>query len=225
MNKQMNETMNETMNATTNATTNATMNATTSATTKALCVATMCLALLLALPPVAGAERALVLDAETTQISIRLKATLHMVKGSFRLQGGEVVFDEESGAASGWIRVDADSGKTGIGARDRKMKGKVLESERYPEIVFTPTRFELGSELADGRELKLMGDLSIHGSEYPLTIPAKVLLGPGGEAKIDARFVIPYVKWGMRDVSNFISKVAPEVEVIVEGHGVIEERR
>jgi len=183
------------------------------------------LILLLAWRPAAAAEQALVLDAETTTISIRLKATLHTVEGSFRLLDGEVVFDEKSGAASGWIRVDSGSGVTGSGGRDRKMHEQVLESGRYPQIVFTPTRLELGAEVADGRELDLVGNMSIHGSEYPLTIPARVRQGPGGGVTIHSRFPVPYVRWGMRDVSNFFTRVAPEVEVIIEGRGVLEERR
>jgi polyisoprenoid-binding protein YceI len=183
------------------------------------------LAWLLVSWPAAAAERALVLDVETTTISINLGATLHTVRGSFRLLGGEVLFDEQRGTASGWIRVDAGSGETGNRARDRKMHQQVLESDRYPEIVFDPKRLELGSEGEDGRELMLEGNITIHGSQYPLTIPARVREGPGGGVTIHSRFVVPYVSWGMRDVSSFFSRVAPEVEVVIEGQGVFEERR
>jgi hypothetical protein len=67
--------------------------------------------------------------------------------------------------------------------------------------------------------------MSIHGSDHPLTIPATIRQGDGGGVHFGARFVVPYEAWGLKNVSGFLSRVAPEVEITIEGQGVLEERR
>jgi len=36
---------------------------------------------------------------------------------------------------------------------------------------------------------------------------------------VEARFRVPYVEWGMRDVSSFVLRVAKDVEVSVRAEG------
>ena len=59
----------------------------------------------------------------------------------FKLKHGALQLDP-AGKISGEIVVDATSGDSGSGMRDRKMHKEVLESERYPEISFRPDRVE-----------------------------------------------------------------------------------
>ena len=85
------------------------------------------------------AEEAVVtLDPAKTQVEFTLESTFHTVHGSFKLKSGRINFDSASGAASGAIVVDAGSGNSGNRSRDNKMHKDVLESARYPEIVFIP---------------------------------------------------------------------------------------
>jgi hypothetical protein len=52
--------------------------------------------------------------------------------------------------------VDATSGDTGNTGRDHKMHQEILESQRYPEIIFTPTRMSARSNLRETRRCRLM---------------------------------------------------------------------
>lgn len=158
------------------------------------------------------------LAPERTRIRFELDSTLHRIEGSARLLRGEVSFDEPSGRASGRIAIDARSAETGNALRDRKMHEEVLESERHAEIVFVPEAFELVRHADDRGDAVLAGRLQIHGSEHALRIPARIERH-GDEIRIVASFRIPYVAWGMRDVSNLILHVDPEVEVQVEATG------
>jgi polyisoprenoid-binding protein YceI len=81
-------------------------------------------------------------DPQHTTIKFTLSDVLHTVHGSFQLTKGELRFDPATNKLSGEIVVDARSGETGNGMRDRKMHKEVLESDRYPEIAFHPDRVE-----------------------------------------------------------------------------------
>ena len=165
----------------------------------------------------AGAD-SLQLSPERTQIRFDFDSTLHRVEGSARLLQGEVSFDERSGRAGGRIAIDARSAETGNGLRDRKMHQEVLESERYAEIVFVPEHVEVVRHSADRGDVVLAGRLQMHGSEHALRIPARIER-QGEEIRIVASFRIPYVVWGLRDVSNLLLSVDPEVDVHVEATG------
>jgi len=189
------------------------------------------LALLTALLPgtaatVLAEEITWTLDPEATTIDFTLGATLHTVEGGFRLEEGELTFDPETGEVSGRVVVDATSGDTGNDKRDRDMHAKVLESERYPDFVFVPTRFEGTFEPAGVSEVTLHGTLQIHGGEHEIAIPATVAVNPtedgGRRLEATGTFEVPYVEWGMKDPSKFLLRVAKSVEVTVHAEGRIE---
>src|ERR1700685_97537 len=83
-------------------------------------------------------ERVLGLDPAHTQINFTLDATFHTVHGTFQLKRGSVRFNSDTGAASGIVVIDARSGKTGNDSRDARMNEEILQSDKYPEIIFVP---------------------------------------------------------------------------------------
>src|SRR5215467_5504858 len=78
------------------------------------------------------------LDPTQTDVEYHVDSTLHTVHGKFQLRRGELSFDPATGRASGELVVDAASGDSGSSARDHRMTQSILESARYPEIVFRP---------------------------------------------------------------------------------------
>ena len=173
-------------------------------------------ALALAAPRAGHAERgALELTPEKTRIAFDLDATLHTVHGTLRMQRGALRFDAATGEADGEIVVDARSADTGNDRRDGTLHAEVLESERYPEIVFTAERIELTRSAPDRGEAVLTGRMRIHGGEHPLRIPAQ-LERDGDAIRVSAVFRVPYVEWGMKDVSNLVLRVGKDVLVRVD---------
>jgi polyisoprenoid-binding protein YceI len=69
-------------------------------------------------------------------------STLHTVRGAFALKRGTLRIDPGSARAEGKLVVDANSGASGSEGRDTKMTRAVLESAKYPEMVFQPDRLE-----------------------------------------------------------------------------------
>jgi polyisoprenoid-binding protein YceI len=167
-----------------------------------------------------AAEQTLTLDPAASEIDFELGATLHSADGSVKLEQGTIRFDADSGAASGEIVVDATSANTGSGSRDRNMHADVLESGRFPKIVFRPERLDVKRRDAASADVVLLGALDMHGQQHPLSLPAKLALRDG-RLVVDAKFEVPYVEWGMRDYSNFVLRVDRHVTVTVHAEGAL----
>jgi polyisoprenoid-binding protein YceI len=171
-------------------------------------------------PTFSGGSVEIEFDASKSTVQFTLGAVLHTVHGSFKVKGGHVRFDPASGQASGQIVVDVHSGETGDSGRDRQMHEAVLESNRFPEAVFSLDRVK-GQILSKGEsQIDLHGSLRLHGSEHEMTIPATVKV-QNDLGTATARFSVPYVAWGMKDPSNLVLHVDKTVKVEVAFTGKI----
>ena len=157
---------------------------------------------------------ALDLDPAQSEVEFLVGSTLHTVHGTFHLKRGAIRFDADTGKAEGELVVDATSGASGSAARDRRMHKEILQSDRYPEIVFRPDRVE-GKVAAEGAsQVQLHGIFSIHGGDHEMTVPVDVQ-SAAGEYTATAHFVVPYIKWGMKNPSTFVLRVSDKVEITV----------
>jgi polyisoprenoid-binding protein YceI len=184
------------------------------------CVAWTLLGLVLVGRPVQAEPRLLKLDPGATRIGFTLKATLHTVEGTAKLLRGAVRFDSAGGSAAGEIVADARSASTGLASRDARMHADVLESERFPTIVFRPEQLQISRRDEHTADVEVRGVMEIHGATHPVVLPA-TLSAKGDRLTIDSSFVVPYVAWGMKDPSSFLLRVAPEVTVQVHAEGTL----
>jgi polyisoprenoid-binding protein YceI len=173
-----------------------------------------CAAMLAAASSIPSEETVLQIDPSQTKVEFTLAALLHTVHGSFLLKRGNIRFDAATGKASGDLVVDATSGATGSGARDRNMHKNVLESARYPEIVFRPDRVEGKVTLQGTSHVELHGIFSIDGAEHEITLPA-VVENDDGQYTADIAFAVPYVQWGMKNPSTLFLRVSDKVEISI----------
>jgi polyisoprenoid-binding protein YceI len=171
------------------------------------------LCLLLAAPAAFAQETNLDLDPAQTQVQFTLSDVLHTVHGSFRLKRGTMRYDFATGKASGEIVIDARSGDSGSGARDKRMHKNVLESDRFPEIAFVPDWIE--GSLA---RAKVHGTFRIHGQDHEMTMQMTGSTN-GNQVEVRGQFVVPYVRWGMKDPSTLILKVGNTVTIDVDASG------
>ncbi len=157
-------------------------------------------------------DTALQLDPAKTSVKFTLGDALHTVRGTFQLKHGALQFEPASGKVSGEIVVDAGSGESGSGMRDRKMNKEILESARYPEIAFRPDRVD-GAVASQGKSaVKVHGMFSIHGAEHEITVPAEVEMSPD-HWTATVHFTVPYAKWGMKNPSTLFLRVDDSVEI------------
>lgn len=158
------------------------------------------------------------LDPAKTRVTWTLGDVLHTVEGTFALKSGAITFDAQTGEASGQIVVDAASGNSGNGMRDSKMKKDVLESAKYPEIVFTPRHV---SGFAAGKEsetVQVAGEFTIHGSTHPLTLTLPIT-AKGSHVEAQTKFDVPYQQWGMKNPSTLFLKVSNTVQISISTAG------
>jgi polyisoprenoid-binding protein YceI len=128
------------------------------------------------------------------------------------LKRGALQFEPASGKISGEIVVDAASGESGSGMRDRKMHKEILESNRYPDIAFHPDRIE-GPVANQGKSsVKIHGMFSIHGVDHEITVPAEVDMSED-HWSATVHFTVPYAKWGMKNPSTLFLRVNDSVEI------------
>ena len=154
------------------------------------------------------------LDPAKTQIDFTLHDPLHTVHGSFDLKRGSMHLDPETGKASGEMVIDVPSGISGNGSRDKRMHKEILESQKYPEAVFTPDSVRGKIEPQGTSEIDVHGNFRIHGADHEISIHFQVQAN-GSQFVATGHFLIPYVKWGMKTPSNFLLKVDDKVEMDV----------
>jgi polyisoprenoid-binding protein YceI len=159
-------------------------------------------------------------DPAKTSIQFTLDAALHSVHGSFQTRQSELRLDPASGALSGEIVVDARSGHTGNGIRDRKMHTDVLESGKYPEISFQPDRVTGAIAWQGKSSVKVHGTFRIHGIDREIDVPTEVNMS-GNSWTANAHFTIPYAKWGMRNPSTLFLRVSDSVAIDLVAAGSI----
>jgi polyisoprenoid-binding protein YceI len=103
------------------------------------------------------------------------------------------------------------------------MHKEILETAKYPDLVFHPTHVEGTVKQAGTSEVKLGGTMSIHGADHEVTALVRAEL-TGDRWNGTSNFEIPYVKWGIKDPSNFLLKVKPVVHVELNMVGAVSTR-
>lgn len=161
------------------------------------------------------------LDAAKSSIHWTLGSTLHTVHGTFNLKSGTMQFDPAGGAATGEFVAYATSGESGNEGRDKKMHKEILESARYPDIVFRPARIEGTVALQGACDVQLHGTFLLHGSEHEIVIPVHAELN-GSTWKGTATFSIPYVAWGLKSPNTFLLKADAAVQIELELGGTVQ---
>ena len=168
----------------------------------------------------AAQDRAFQLDPAQTTVEFTLGAVFHTVHGTFHLKRGAIRFDPAAGKISGEIVVDAKSGESGNGGRDRKMHKEILESEQYPEISFRPDRIE-GAVASQGKSsVKVHGMFNIHGVDREITVPADLDMS-SDRWTATVHFTVPYEKWGMKNPSTLFLRVNDSVEIELGAAGSV----
>lgn len=179
------------------------------------------MAALVAAVPVQAETRALVLDPAASKVGFTLPATGHDVEGMLAVKSGRIVFDPETGQASGDITIDLKSAQTGNKSRDKTMHEEVLETAAHPLAVFRAEKLRGTVAPTGTSQVTLDGTLNFHGADHKVSLPARVD-AQNGRLKAETRFPIPFVEWGLKDPSVAFLRVQKTVQVHVSAEGRLE---
>jgi polyisoprenoid-binding protein YceI len=183
--------------------------------------ASMCLLAVLNPSTLVAQDSVVQVEPAQTKIEFSLGSTLHTVHGTFTLKRSTIRFEPGSGKISGAIVVDATSGESGNGGRDARMHREILESAKFPEIVFTPTQIKGAWAAGGASKVEDSGRFRLHGKEHDVSLPVEVV-EEGPKIKLAIHFVIPYVEWGLKNPSNFFLHASDKVEVDIHATGHVE---
>jgi polyisoprenoid-binding protein YceI len=172
----------------------------------------------------AGGQRFLIVPGES-QVIYRVGETLisegnrfNVAVGVTRAVRGEVVVDRTNPAASrvGTISVDISQFQSDSSRRDNAIRGRWLESSRYPIAEFVPTRIDgLPAQYVEGRDiaLRISGNLKVRTEVQPTTFEATVRLA-GNELRGTAAAKILMTDFGFEPPSILgILRAQNEVEI------------
>src|SRR5262249_21769080 len=109
---------------------------------------------------------------------------------------------------------------SGSDSRDARMHKEILQTGKYPDVVFRPTQLEgkvVPSGPSDG---KLHGLFVIHGAEHDLTAEVHAELSCD-RWKGKGKFEVHYVMCVVKDPSYFLLKVKHVVNVDLEMAGAV----
>jgi polyisoprenoid-binding protein YceI len=115
-------------------------------------------------------------EARRDIVTFTSKAPLETIVGKTGEITGFIEVDPNdiTGSSKAMFEVDLASLKTGIGMRDKDMRNKFLEVDKYPKAKFdlsSVVRAD-GNKLEDGKPLEIQfeGDFTVHGVTKPMII-------------------------------------------------------
>ncbi len=147
-----------------------------------------------------------------------LPATLHTVHGVAPVLSGRI--DAAPGAGGEWkirsrIVVAAAAMTTGRESRDGKMREKVLETGRFPELVFEArhvtadlSRFPKDEHFT----VEVTGDLTVHGKAVSVKLPVDVFVRPD-HVLLQGSFPLAWKQFGLADPSFGLVRVKEPLKV------------
>jgi hypothetical protein len=172
-------------------------------------------ALAVLLAPVALAQhQTFVANPDASEVKMTLKTTREVVNGTFHIQSGSLEFDRSAAKISGSVVVLAGSGKTGNGTRDKKMNKDILEVEQHATVSFEPKSYAGAIAPSGDSIIQVTGIFTLLGTSHKITIPILVHL-EGTTATAKAHFIVPYIRWGLKDPSFLFWKADKDVAIDV----------
>lgn len=137
---------------------------------------------------------------ELCSLTFDVSAQLHQVHGTSSAFSGIITGDPaDITGARIQISLDPKTFDTDNQSRDKVMREKSLEIDKYPAIEFTSTSIEASAkDLVEGKatDATIKGTLKLHGMEKEMSVPVKILL-QGDKLTADAGMALVLDEWNI----------------------------
>jgi polyisoprenoid-binding protein YceI len=157
-------------------------------------------------------QQTFTVDPTISNVAFALTGMGHEVHGVFHVSHGSIQFDRSTGHIAGSIVAPATSGDSNDKGRDKNMHAQVLNADQFADISFEPKSYQGTIAAAGDSNLQVSGIFTLHGVAHDLTLPMQIRI-EGSALSAKGSFIVPYVKWGLKDPSIFVLKVAKEVHI------------
>ncbi len=145
-------------------------------------------------------------------VQFSVEGTKPTLEGTFRVAKSAVEFDKQGPKIGGSVIIRASTERSGDSI-DKRIRAEVLQAQDYAEILFEPKSFTGSVDVSDGRSnIQVTGTLTVHGVAHEVTVPVE-LESNGNRCTARAHLVVPYVQWGLKDLSGLNIQAAPQVDI------------
>lgn len=129
---------------------------------------------------------------------------------------GTIVADPANAAASSvQVTINIDSLDTGNGLRNKEMRERYLETNKFGTAAFKSVSVTGPASIAPNQpaDINVTGDMTLHGATKRMTIPVRVVLIPDGRIHATSSFKIRMPDFGISVPHNILVTVNDEVPV------------
>ncbi|HEY4010651.1 MAG TPA: YceI family protein [Acidobacteriaceae bacterium] len=173
--------------------------------------AVVALAVILA-PATLAQHQTFAINPDASEVKMTLNTTHEVVNGTFHIQSGSIEFDSSNPGMAGSVVVLAGSGKTGNDSRDKKMNKDILKVDQYTTVSFAPKTYTGAIAARGDSTIQVSGVFTLLGDPHNLTIPMQIHID-GSKATAKAKFIVPYVQWGLKNPSFMFWKAENDVAI------------
>lgn len=175
--------------------------------------------------------RYLITPGDGNRILFESDAPLEKVVGTTQTARGYMEIDPDAAAdnARAEVRVDLTTLKTGIDLRDTHMRDNHLETNRFPETVFTLERLTLpagGLSAGIRTKVDVQGTLDLHGVQKAIAPDVhitRIQTGGAERLKIEAAFTVRLADYGIKRPQFLVMKLSEEQRITAELQAVREQ--
>jgi len=149
-------------------------------------------------------------------VGFHLEDTLEEIDADTKKVSGSVNADLANLAASSVsLTVDTASLDSGMKMRDDDMRETYLETKKFPTATFKSTNVTGPASLDAGQsaDLKVAGDLTLHGVTRRIVVPVHVTLESAKRAHLTSKFTIRMSDYNVTIPEKLVLAVANEVDV------------
>jgi len=129
---------------------------------------------------------------------------------------GTIVADPTNPAgASVQLTINVDSLDTGVGLRNKEMRERYLETNKFGSASFQSISVAAPPSIAANQpiEIRVIGEMTLHGVTKRMTIPVRVVLIPDGRIHATSNFKIHMPDFGISVPHSILVTVNDEVPV------------